>query len=141
MALLDIFKGMSNAAEAINENFNNAAITEKGSNADGHYIVFGDEYVLAFGSKEFIRSNGWRVGDDQSYDNNNIPSAFKRSMSLLFSDYNAELYDGQAAFQDIQVRTSKINSRSGSAEVIKLNGNVSAATRLTIRYLHIGRIN
>lgn len=141
MSLEEIIKGMPNAAEAINNNFNNATIVESGTNENGTYMVFGNGIVVSFGSKEFTKSSGWRTGDSLSFDNNNIRTAYPGSQSILYSDYNAELYDGQASFQDIQTRTSKINSRSGSVEVVRLNGNVSAATSLIVRYLHISRIN
>ena len=138
--LHEIFKGMDNAAEQINDNFKNATIVDTGSNEDGDYFVLGNGYVFVFGHKVFNKPTGWKVGDNQSFDNSRLPTAYKSPYTVIFSDYNAELYDGSSAFYDVQTRVTKINPTSGNVEVIKQAGSVSTTNNLTIRYLHIGKI-
>lgn len=139
MALNEIQKGMSNAAEAINQNFENVGVVDSGSNSDGYYVEFQDGTVLSFGSKEFIDSAGWGVGKSQNFNQTNMPTAYKKPMITIYSSYNSELYDGSSAFVDIQTSVSKINANAGNVVITKHSGNVSNTTKLTIRYLHIGK--
>ena len=46
--LNEIFKGMDNASEAINENFLFGSIIEEGENEKGHYVKFGSGLALCF---------------------------------------------------------------------------------------------
>jgi len=48
MALTEITKGMSNAAEVINANFKEVGVVESGSNANGRFIKYGDGTVIAY---------------------------------------------------------------------------------------------
>lgn len=48
MALEEITKGMSNAAEVINANFKEVGVVESGSNANGRFIKYGDGTVIAY---------------------------------------------------------------------------------------------
>ena len=139
MALNEILKGMSNAAEAINSNFKNVGVVDSGNNSDGSYVEFQDGTVIMFGSKEFIDNAGWGVGKTQNFGQNNIPLAYKKAVNVLYTNYNAELYDGTSAFADIRTSISKINATNGNIQIIKHDGNVSQTTKMTVRYLVIGR--
>lgn len=46
MALNEITKGMSNAAEQINANFKEGSVVESGSNDNGNYVKFGDGTMI-----------------------------------------------------------------------------------------------
>lgn len=46
MALTEIKKGMSNAAEAINNNFQAGSILESGANENGNFIKFADGTLI-----------------------------------------------------------------------------------------------
>ena len=50
MALNEITKGMSNAAEKINQNFLFGSIVESGSNEKGHYVKFGNGIMVCWGT-------------------------------------------------------------------------------------------
>ena len=47
--LSEIFKGMDNAAELINENFENGSIVESGKNEFGHYFRMGNGVQVCLG--------------------------------------------------------------------------------------------
>ena len=44
--LHEIFKGMDNSAEQINENFQNGSIVESGVNENGEYLKFGNGWMI-----------------------------------------------------------------------------------------------
>lgn len=46
MALTEITKGMSNAAEAINENFKAGSVVDSGSNDSGNWMKFADGTMI-----------------------------------------------------------------------------------------------
>lgn len=46
MALEEITKGMSNAAEQINANFKVGSVVESGNNENGNYVKFGDGTMI-----------------------------------------------------------------------------------------------
>ena len=46
--LNEIFKGMDNAAEVINENFQNVGIVESGENENGHWAKLGNGWMVCY---------------------------------------------------------------------------------------------
>lgn len=53
MALNEIIKGMSNAAEQINANFSEGSIIESGSNDKGHFVKYGNGLMICHGTMTF----------------------------------------------------------------------------------------
>lgn len=51
-----IEKGMSNAAEAINENFQNGSIVESGVNEEGYYVKYGNGLLEVYQKRTFVVS-------------------------------------------------------------------------------------
>ena len=61
--LHEIFKGMDNASEAINENFLSGSIIDSGETNEGSYIKFGNGFCV-----QFIKFNHVRPGHEQTVD-------------------------------------------------------------------------
>lgn len=141
MALNEITKGMSNAAEMINENFKNVGIVESVTNDDGSYIELGDGTILIFGTKSFVKDQGWVKGDVLTFTSDNLPIPYKKPLNIIYSEYNASLYDGRAGFTQTQVIVSKISNIVGSAEVTRNTGDftMAKATSLIIYFFLIGK--
>ena len=53
----EIFKGMDNAAEQINENFQNGSIVESGVNEEGYYVKYGNGLLEVYQKRTFIISS------------------------------------------------------------------------------------
>lgn len=141
MALNEITKGMSSAAEMINENFKNVGIVESVTNDDGSYIELGDGTILIFGTKSFVKEQGWVKGDILTFTADNLPIPYKKPLNTIYSEYNASLYDGRSGFTQTQVIVSKISSRVGNVEVTKNTGDIALAksTSLSIYFFLIGK--
>src|SRR5699024_2252354 len=54
--LHEIFKGMDNAAEQINENFQNGSIVESGVNEEGYYVKYGNGLLEVYQKRTFVVS-------------------------------------------------------------------------------------
>ena len=55
--LNEIFKGMDNAAEQIDENFQNGSIVESGVNEEGYYVKYGNGLLEVYQKRTFIISS------------------------------------------------------------------------------------
>ena len=53
----EIFKGMDNAAEQINENFQNGSIVESGLNEVGYYVKYGNGLLEVYQKRTFAISS------------------------------------------------------------------------------------
>lgn len=106
MALNEITKGMSNAAEQINENFSMGSIVDSGSNENGRYDKFGNGLMICSGTLLFDLkgSEVWQTLP-QSY----IDTAFTVSLSGEGSGYEtlenlAIIGAGASGFDGIRLK-------------------------------------
>lgn len=68
MALEEITKGMSNAAEVINSNFKNVGIVASGTNVNGEYIKFGDGTLICYSLKRTLAySSAYTLNNDWTF--------------------------------------------------------------------------
>lgn len=93
MALNEITKGMSNAAEMINENFKGFGIVESGTNANGQYTKFADGLLITTSSASF------GTGFIQTY---NLPADFVGGFGSFLSSPNNDNW----TLQDIAIMST-----------------------------------
>lgn len=121
MALIPIFKGMADGAEAINANFGAIGEMTTGTNANGTYTRWPNGFTIARKTITYNNPNGWTAGSDVSFDLGTFPIAF---IGDYFTSVEASLYDGVGSFANFKLNISKVYPHVGTIFVER--GNAAA---------------
>lgn len=113
MALEEITKGMSNAADQINANFKVGSVVESGNNENGNYVKFGDGTMIT--TSKIIFGTGMTA----SY---TLPASFLDYFGITLSSQNFDSWTlqdlaligtGRSGNNDVTlVMNQQINRRS-----------------------------
>lgn len=133
--MLNIIKGMPNAAEAIQANFAEIGLPTSGTNHGWQYVHFPNGLAIAWKEVVYTDAAGWTIGKSTSFSFGTLPFNFTVA---AYTDVNAYSYDSTdvAAFSDFKLNITKINPWNGTVFV---EGPGSAnATTITMQCLMIG---
>ena len=117
MALNEITKGMSNAAEQINANFLAGSVIESGTNADGSYVKFGDGTMITTTLITF------GTGINATYA---LPASFVGAFGITLSSQNADAW----SLQDLAIIGA--GKASNNSVTLIINDKVPRKTNYAI---------
>lgn len=132
MALTEITKGMSNAAEQINQNFQTGSVVDSGTNGNGHFVKFGDGTMIVRGTKE--STSGFTVQEGSIWRTDNFPVTFPES----FIDTNYSVTIDAQGGQTYSWAGKGSGQATNFFNAVGFRGNKSS-DKVVVSYIAIGR--